>query len=165
MSGLNSLGGLASNWQAAVEAATREMIDALALGGLLPAELGGQIAAALVVPVPCFMPWSLTAVHLLIAVSLAFALRAIVEFGGASYIWIVSRIATGCPVFLDRPSRPKGVKMKIVTHFGGGAISLTVFLAAQAFGQAPYTTPEAQKAAAELSLPAGPPPQRSNRYA
>jgi len=49
--------------------------------------------------------------------------------------------------------------MKIVTHSGWGAITLAVFLAAQAFGQTTNTTPEAQKAAAELSLSAGPPPR------
>jgi membrane-associated protease RseP (regulator of RpoE activity) len=47
--------------------------------------------------------------------------------------------------------------MKIATRFGSGAMTLAVFLTAQAFGQATYTTPEAQKAAAQLSQPAGPP--------
>jgi hypothetical protein len=50
--------------------------------------------------------------------------------------------------------------MKIVTHSGWVAMSLAVFLVAQAFGQTTSnTTPEVQKAAAELSLAAGPPPR------
>src|SRR6185503_16043355 len=93
---------------------------------------------------------------LLIAGSLALALRQIGGFSREPYIWFVSRIQTGCPEFLERPSRPRGVTMKIATRFGLGCMCAGVFLAAQTFGQSTYTTPEAQKATAQLSQPAGP---------
>lgn len=48
--------------------------------------------------------------------------------------------------------------MKLATRFGVGVLCLTMFMAAQGFGQSTaYTTPEAQKAAAQLSQSAGPP--------